>query len=132
MDHCTCTCIVLYMYICVLVATPPSVCDVIVVCPSASQVKPDYEFSEMVLYEVQLMQEAGLVHDSLKHIRSFEADISDRLMLLETKAAAALSLSDLKEAELYCRQLVHRNPENYHYYQQLEKCLKLGIFVAPL
>lgn len=99
---------------------------------SASKVKPDYEFSEMVLYEVQLMQEAGLVHDSLKHIRSFEVDISDRLMLLETKAAVALSLSDLKEAELYYRQLVHRNPENYHYYQQLEKCLKLDSLEARL
>ena len=32
----------------------------------------------------------------------------------------------LVEAEIYYRDLIHRNPENYSYYENLEKCLKLG------
>ena len=32
----------------------------------------------------------------------------------------------LVEAEVYYRDLIYRNPENYSYYENLEKCLKLG------
>ena len=32
----------------------------------------------------------------------------------------------LVEAEVCYRDLIYRNPENYSYYESLEKCLKLG------
>ena len=46
---------------------------------------PDYEYSEMVLYEVQLLQEAGMKGEALKHIKSFESNISDPLSVMETR-----------------------------------------------
>jgi len=49
------------------------------------QTKPDYEFSEMILYEVQLMMEAGRGEDALKHISQFEPHICDFLTIWETK-----------------------------------------------
>lgn len=36
------------------------------------------------------------------------------------------SLDRLSEAECLYRELIHRNPENYYYFEQLEKCLFLG------
>ena len=50
-----------------------------------TQTKPDYEFSEMILYEVQLMMEAGKGEDALKHISQFEPHICDFLTIWETK-----------------------------------------------
>ena len=47
--------------------------------------KPDYEFSEMVLYEAQLLLEAGRAADSLKHLQNFEQHICDPLNHWETK-----------------------------------------------
>ena len=35
-------------------------------------------------------------------------------------------MGQLKEAELYYRELIHRNPENYCYFAKLEQCLELG------
>ena len=46
---------------------------------------PDYEYSEMVLYEVQLFLEAGMKGEALKHIKTFESNIGDPLSVMETR-----------------------------------------------
>ena len=49
------------------------------------QGNPDYEFSEMVLYEVMLMLEGGMKNRALVHIKNFESKICDVLFIMETK-----------------------------------------------
>lgn len=46
---------------------------------------PDYEFSEMVLYEVQLLQESGRGQDALKHLEDYKKFISDQLAYSEMR-----------------------------------------------
>jgi tetratricopeptide (TPR) repeat protein len=87
--------------------------------------KPDYEFNEMVLYESQLLLESGRPDEALKHLQAFEQYICDLLTYWKTKAEILYTLDRLSEAECLYRELIHRNPENYFYFDQLEKCLLL-------
>lgn len=43
-----------------------------------------------------------------------------------TPGSLLLELKEFKEAERIYRDLLRRNPENKHYYQELEKALQLG------
>lgn len=43
-----------------------------------------------------------------------------------TPGSLLLELKQFKEAERIYRDLLRRNPENKHYYQELEKALQLG------
>ena len=45
---------------------------------------------------------------------------------LHNVAEILYTLDRLSEAECLYRELIHRNPENYFYFDQLEKCLLLG------
>lgn len=49
------------------------------------QTKPDTEFSELVLYEVQVMMEGDMHEAALKHMNSFESSICDTGCLFENK-----------------------------------------------
>ena len=55
------------------------------------QSKPDYEFNELILYEVQLMMESGRKEEALKHICQFESQICDTLTVYETKGTCQLA-----------------------------------------
>ncbi len=55
------------------------------ICPPPVQSHPDVEYSEMVLYEVQLMREAGRGEEALKHLALYEPHISDLLTFEETR-----------------------------------------------
>ena len=57
------------------------------------QSKPDYEFNELILYEVQLMMESGRKEEALKHICHFESQICDTLTVYETKGTYNLLMS---------------------------------------
>lgn len=48
------------------------------------QTQPDYEFSEMVLYEVQLLMEGGMIGKAISHLEEFKEHISDDLTFTET------------------------------------------------
>ena len=50
-----------------------------------SQKLPDYEFSEMILYEVQLLLESGAYKDALKFLEDFRHYVSDMLAYAEIK-----------------------------------------------
>ena len=50
------------------------------------QIKPfDYEHSEMLLYQNQVMVEAGMYKEALEHLKTFNDQICDRLSVQETK-----------------------------------------------
>ncbi|XP_052010927.1 N-alpha-acetyltransferase 15, NatA auxiliary subunit-like [Xyrauchen texanus] len=86
--------------------------------------KVDYEYSELLLYQNQLLREAGLFKEALDHLTSYEKQICDKLAVEETRGELLLKLDRAGEAtEIYYR-LLERNPENWSYYQGLEKALK--------
>ena len=97
----------------------------------------------MVLYEVQLYMESGRGNEALKHLEDYKGLISDQLAYYEVKGVGVrgcgcglewwvgpigqilLEKKDFPEAESTFHFLLSRNPENYSYYENLEKCLDL-------
>ncbi|KAG9492064.1 hypothetical protein GDO78_000539 [Eleutherodactylus coqui] len=85
--------------------------------------KIDYEYSELILYQNQVMREANLFQESLDHIEAYEKQICDKLQVEEIKGEVYLNLGRWKEAAQVLRELINRNPENWKYYDNLEKAL---------
>ncbi|XP_053419806.1 N-alpha-acetyltransferase 16, NatA auxiliary subunit isoform X1 [Nycticebus coucang] len=88
--------------------------------------KIDYEYSELILYQNQVMREADLFQESLAHIETYEQQICDKLLVEEIKGEILLKLGRLKEASEVFRNLIDRNAENWCYYEGLEKALQLS------
>nr|XP_060625217.1 N-alpha-acetyltransferase 16, NatA auxiliary subunit isoform X1 [Anolis sagrei ordinatus] len=86
--------------------------------------KIDYEYSELILYQNQVMREADLFQESLDHIETYERQICDKLMIEEIRGEMLLKLGRLKEASEVYKELIDRNAENWHYYEGLEKALQ--------
>ncbi|KTG46932.1 hypothetical protein cypCar_00019931, partial [Cyprinus carpio] len=86
--------------------------------------KVDYEYSELLLYQNQLLREAGLNKEALDHLTSYEKQICDKLAVEETRGELLLKLDRAGEATEVYHRLLERNPENWSYYQGLEKALK--------
>lgn len=60
---------------------------------SSPQVPPnkiDYEYSELILYQNQVMREADLFQESLEHIETYEKQICDKLIVEEIKGKSLL------------------------------------------
>ncbi|XP_040123092.1 N-alpha-acetyltransferase 16, NatA auxiliary subunit isoform X2 [Oryx dammah] len=88
--------------------------------------KIDYEYSELILYQNQVMREANLFQESLEHIETYEKQICDKLLVEEIKGEMLLKLGRLKEASEVFKNLIDRNAENWCYYEGLEKALQLS------
>ncbi|XP_051982527.1 N-alpha-acetyltransferase 15, NatA auxiliary subunit-like isoform X2 [Xyrauchen texanus] len=86
--------------------------------------KMDYEYSELLLYQNQVLREAGLWKEALEHLTNYEKQICDKLAVEETKGELLLNLERFEEAADVYRRLQERNPENWSYYHGLEKALK--------
>uniref|UniRef100_A0A3B3SSJ7 N-alpha-acetyltransferase 15, NatA auxiliary subunit n=1 Tax=Paramormyrops kingsleyae TaxID=1676925 RepID=A0A3B3SSJ7_9TELE len=86
--------------------------------------KVDYEYSELLLYQNQVLREAGLHKEALEHLATYEKQICDKLAVDEMKGDLLIQLDRLDEATEVYRQLLERNPENWSYYRGLEKALK--------
>ncbi|XP_059377750.1 N-alpha-acetyltransferase 15, NatA auxiliary subunit-like [Carassius carassius] len=86
--------------------------------------KVDYEYSELLLYQNQLLREAGLNKEALDHLTNYEKQICDKLAVEETRGELLLKLDRAGEATEVYHRLLERNPENWSYYQGLEKALK--------
>ncbi|KAM6448188.1 N-alpha-acetyltransferase 16, NatA auxiliary subunit [Liasis olivaceus] len=86
--------------------------------------KIDYEYSELILYQNQVMREADLFQESLEHIETYERQICDKLMIDEIKGEMLLNLGRLEEAAEIYKELLDRNAENWSYYEGLEKALQ--------
>ncbi|XP_075872660.1 N-alpha-acetyltransferase 15, NatA auxiliary subunit-like [Nelusetta ayraudi] len=88
--------------------------------------KVDYEYSELLLYQNQVLREAGLYREALDHLNKYEKQICDKLVVEETRGDLLLKQDRHEEACQVYRRLQERNPENWAYYQGLEKALKPG------
>uniref|UniRef100_A0A673SWC7 N(alpha)-acetyltransferase 16, NatA auxiliary subunit n=1 Tax=Suricata suricatta TaxID=37032 RepID=A0A673SWC7_SURSU len=88
--------------------------------------KMDYEYSELILYQNQVMREADLFQESLEHIETYEKQICDKRLVEEIKGEMLLKLGRLKEASEVFKNLIDRNAENWCYYEGLEKALQLS------
>lgn len=56
---------------------------------------PDYEHSEMLLYQNIVMIEAGLENNALQHLHDFDQQILDRLAVDETKGICGFKFSGM-------------------------------------
>ncbi|XP_057350387.1 N-alpha-acetyltransferase 16, NatA auxiliary subunit isoform X4 [Manis pentadactyla] len=56
--------------------------------------KIDYEYSELILYQNQVMREADLFQESLDHIETYEKQICDKLLVEEIKGEKFRKLMD--------------------------------------
>uniref|UniRef100_A0A6M2DS14 Putative acetyltransferase n=1 Tax=Xenopsylla cheopis TaxID=163159 RepID=A0A6M2DS14_XENCH len=79
----------------------------------------DYEHSELLLYQNQVIAEAGRCEDAIKHLEMFSEQIMDKLAVKETSGEYMLKLGRYPEAIRIYEGLVHRNPENTLYYNKL-------------
>lgn len=84
-----------------------------------------YEHSEMLLYKATVLEEAGQPEKALEELAKKEGKIVDKLGLREHRASLYLKTNRLAEAEEIYRKLLDVNPDNYHYYEGLQKCLGL-------
>lgn len=48
----------------------------------------DYEYSELLLYQNQVLREAGLYKEALEHLSNYEKQICDKLAVEETRGEA--------------------------------------------
>lgn len=60
---------------------------VLLVCFQTSPDKVDYEYSELLLYQNQVLREAGLYKEALDHLNNYEKQICDKLAVEETRGA---------------------------------------------
>lgn len=83
------------------------------------------EHSEMLLYKISLLEECGSLDRALKELRRKETKIVDKLAYKEQEVSLLVKLNRLEEAaELYTA-LLSLNPDNYRYYEGLQKCVGL-------
>jgi len=54
--------------------------------------KVDYEYSELLLYQNQVLREAGLYKEALEHLSNYEKQICDKLAVEETRGGVCTSL----------------------------------------
>ncbi|TKC48650.1 hypothetical protein EI555_017064, partial [Monodon monoceros] len=59
--------------------------------------KIDYEYSELILYQNQVMREADLFQESLEHIETYEKQICDKLLVEEIKGTSEERLQIYEE-----------------------------------
>ncbi|XP_071489003.1 N-alpha-acetyltransferase 15, NatA auxiliary subunit-like [Diadema antillarum] len=83
----------------------------------------DYEHSEFLLYMNQVMREADMHEAALEHLNKYQQQICDQVCLQETKADLLLKLKRRDEARLIFEGLLDRNPENWAYYEGMERCV---------
>ncbi|CAI9286388.1 unnamed protein product [Lactuca saligna] len=83
------------------------------------------EHGEMLLYKISLLEECGLLEKALKELRKKELKIVDRLSYKEEEVSLLVKLNSFEEGEKLYRVLLTMNPDNYKYYEGLQKCVGL-------
>ncbi|EEF44685.1 NMDA receptor-regulated protein, putative [Ricinus communis] len=83
------------------------------------------EHGEMLLYKISLLEECGSLERALEELHKKGLKIVDKLACEEQEVSLLVKLARLEEgAELY-RVLLAMNPDNYRYYEGLQKCVGL-------
>ncbi|XP_027343975.1 N-terminal acetyltransferase A complex auxiliary subunit NAA15 isoform X2 [Abrus precatorius] len=83
------------------------------------------EHGEMLLYKITLLEECGFFESALEELRRKELKIVDKLAYKEQEVSLLVKLGHLEEGEKLYRALLSMNPDNYRYYEGLQKCVGL-------
>ncbi|KAL3840920.1 hypothetical protein ACJIZ3_025511 [Penstemon smallii] len=81
-----------------------------------------WEHGEMLLYKITLLEECGLVERALQELHKKESKIVDKLAYKEQEVSLLEKLGRFEEGEELYRILLSMNPDNYRYYEGLQKC----------
>ncbi|CAK9185644.1 unnamed protein product [Ilex paraguariensis] len=83
------------------------------------------EHGEMLLYKISLLEECGSYDRALEELHKKESKIVDKLSYKEQEVALLVKLRHLEEGAKLYRVLLSMNPDNYRYYEGLQKCVGL-------
>lgn len=78
----------------------------------------DYKHSELLLYQNQVIQESGNLDKALKHLREYQLQILDKLVVKEMLGDLCLKLHRFEEAVPVYLDLIKRNPDNSKYFHK--------------
>uniref|UniRef100_A0A7N0RHA1 Uncharacterized protein n=1 Tax=Kalanchoe fedtschenkoi TaxID=63787 RepID=A0A7N0RHA1_KALFE len=84
------------------------------------------EHGELMLYKVSLLEECGAFERALEELHKKESKIVDKLSFKEQEASLLMKLGRLDEGEKAYKGLLSMNPDNYRYYEGLQR--SLGLF----
>ncbi|OMO54183.1 Tetratricopeptide-like helical [Corchorus capsularis] len=83
------------------------------------------EHGEMLLYKISLLEECGFLDRALEELHKREAKIVDKLTYKEQEVSLLVKLGRLEEGANIYKALLTMNPDNYRYYEGLQKCFGL-------
>ncbi|XP_050231671.1 N-terminal acetyltransferase A complex auxiliary subunit NAA15 [Mercurialis annua] len=83
------------------------------------------EHGEMLLYKISLLEECGSLERALEELRKKGSKIVDKLSFKEQEVSLLVKLLHLEDGADMYRGLLAMNPDNYRYYEGLQKCVGL-------
>ncbi|XP_047341234.1 N-terminal acetyltransferase A complex auxiliary subunit NAA15-like [Impatiens glandulifera] len=83
------------------------------------------EHGEMLLYKISLLEDCGYYEKALKELQKQEFKIVDKLSYKEHQVSLLVKLDYREDAEKLYTTLLSMNPDNYRYYEGLQKCVGL-------
>ncbi|KAL5576384.1 hypothetical protein UlMin_018083 [Ulmus minor] len=83
------------------------------------------EHGEMLLYKISLLEESGSTERALDELRKKESKMVDKLAYKEQEVSLLVTLGRFEEGATLYRGLLSMNPDNYRYYEGLQKCVGL-------
>ena len=85
-----------------------------------------YEHSELLLYQNQVLCEAGEEEAALEHLEAWGEEVVDRERREEVRGRLQLSLGRREQARQTYEELIRKNPDNVEYYRALVQCREEG------
>ncbi|GMN37279.1 hypothetical protein TIFTF001_006685 [Ficus carica] len=83
------------------------------------------EHGEMLLYKMSLLEESGSLERALDELHKKELKIVDKLAYKEQEVSLLVKLGRFEEGATLYKALLSMNPDNYRYYEGLQKCVGL-------
>ncbi|KAH6756597.1 tetratricopeptide repeat protein [Perilla frutescens var. hirtella] len=83
------------------------------------------EHGEMLLYKISLLEECGLIERALEELHKKEPKMVDKLSYKEQEVSLLEKLGRFSEGEELYKKLLSMNPDNYRYYDGLQRCMGL-------
>ncbi|PON58919.1 N-terminal acetyltransferase A, auxiliary subunit [Trema orientale] len=83
------------------------------------------EHGEMLLYKISLLEESGSIERAIDELHKKEPKIVDKLAYKEQEVSLLVKLDRFEEGATLFRVLLSMNPDNYRYYEGLQKCVGL-------
>ncbi|XWS20344.1 hypothetical protein CRYUN_Cryun31cG0093500 [Craigia yunnanensis] len=83
------------------------------------------EHGEMLLYKISLFEECGFLERAIEELHKKEPKIVDKLTYKEQEVSLLVKLGCLEEGANIYKALLTMNPDNYRYYEGLQKCFGL-------